>query len=124
MKLGGWRLAKIEGLAGETEVFSTFANRTQSTNRAVGGKLFVTDRRLLFTPHLFDSMLGGETREIFPAEIAGVSAQNAGGDTSGGGLRKRLRIDLKNGVTELFVINKLDKIIDKLQSHIAPGGNS
>lgn len=124
MKFGSWWLAKIEGLDGETEVFSVLANRTQSTNRAVGGKLFVTNRRLLFAPHLFDSILGGETRTIFLTEITQISTQNAGGDTFGGGLRNRLRIDLKNGANELFVINKLDKIIDKLQSHIALGGNS
>ena len=118
MKFGSWWLAKIDGLEGETEVFSIFGNRTQSANRAVGGKLFVTDRRLLFTPHLFDYALGGQRREIFFTDIANVSAQTAGGDAFGGGLRNRLRIDLRDGTAELFVVNKLDQVIEKLQKHI------
>lgn len=123
MKFGSWWLTKIEALEGETEIFSVLANRTQSTNRAVGGKLFVTNRRLLFAPHLFDAVLGGETRAILLSEIAAVSKQEAAGDTFGGGLRSRLRIDLKSGA-EFFIVNKLDQLIEKLQSHIALNGNS
>lgn len=122
-KFGSWWLAKIEVLEGEEEVFSILANRTQSQNRAVGGKLFVTNRRLLFTPHLIDSILGGADCRVPLNEIADISVQNAGGDTFGGGLRNRLRINLKNGSSELFVINRLDEVIDKLKAHVNSGIN-
>jgi GRAM domain len=113
---GSWWLAKHEALEGETLAFSLTANRSQSQNRAVGGMLFVTNKRLLFSPHLIDAASGGMKLQIPLKDISSIDKQAAGGDTFGGGLRARLAI--KHGdVTELFVVNKLEEVIAKLQAH-------
>jgi hypothetical protein len=116
MQLGSWWLAKVESLEGETEVFSCLANRTQSSNRAVGGKLIVTNKRILFLPHLLDAALGGQKMTISLGEINGVGIEPAGGDTFGGGLRDRLRVDSQVSI-ELFVVNKLQEVVDLLRSY-------
>jgi hypothetical protein len=116
MQLGSWWLAKVESLENETEVFSCLANRTQSSNRAVGGKLIVTNRRILFLPHLLDASLGGQTMTVSLGEINGVGIEPAGGDTFGGGLRDRLRVDSQASI-ELFVVNKLQEVVDLLRSY-------
>src|ERR1051325_9657973 len=47
---------------GETVVKSYPANHTQG-KRAVGGKLFLTTRRLVFVPNRLDSRMGGQIWE-------------------------------------------------------------
>jgi GRAM domain len=113
---GSWWLAKHEAFEGETLAFSITANRTQSQNRAVGGMLFVTNKRILFSPHLIDAATGGTKLQLPLENISSIDKQAAGGDTFGGGLRARLAI--KHGdVTELFVVNKLEEVIAKLKAH-------
>jgi hypothetical protein len=112
-KIGSWWLAKHKALDGELVEFSVLANRTQSSNRAVGGKLFVTNKRVLFSPHLIDYLLKGELFALNLADIVRIDRQGAGGDTFGGGLRARLLIETRSG-PELFVVNKLDSVIQKL----------
>jgi GRAM domain len=113
---GSWWLAKHEVLEGETLEFSLSANRTQAQNRAVGGMLFVTNKRILFSPHLIDAATGGTKLQLPLSTISSIDKQAAGGDTFGGGLRARLIIKHSAG-TELFVVNKLDEIITKLNMH-------
>jgi hypothetical protein len=43
----------------ETVVWKQNANRTQSSNRAVGGRLYLTGTRLLFEPNRLDAVSGG-----------------------------------------------------------------
>jgi GRAM domain len=119
---GSWWLAKHEGLEGERLEFSLAANRTQSNNRAVGGMLFVTNKRILFSPHLLDAALGGKTLQLPFGNISSIDKQAAGGDTFGGGLRARLAIKHAD-VTELFVVNKLDDVIQKLQKQLESSGS-
>ncbi len=116
-KIGSWWLARFAAQAGEEVLFSIFANRTQSSSRAVGGKLFITNRRCLFAPHLFDYVLGGEKCELNLADIMKVEREPSGGDVFGGGLRDRLYIQHKGG-HELFVVNHLDSVIQKITAHV------
>jgi hypothetical protein len=114
-RIGSWWLAKVDPLKGERVRFALLANRSQSSKRAVGGKLFVTNKRCVFTPHLLDFYTGGKICEFPLSEIGCVGVQPAGGDTFGGGLRDRLRIEHSNGI-ELFVVNKLSQVIASLQT--------
>ena len=116
-RIGSWWLAKVNPLKGERVRFALLANRSQSCKRAVGGKLFVTNKRCIFTPHLLDFYTGGKVCEVSLDEIDFVGVQPAGGDTFGGGLRDRLRIEHANGI-ELFVVNKLNHVITSLQALI------
>ena len=58
--MGAWvRHSELEG--GEVVKWTKAANRQQSELRAVGGKLFLTDRRLLFQPNRFFRLPSGWT---------------------------------------------------------------
>ena len=48
------------------------ANRTQHSQRAVGGHLHLTDRRLLFEPHAFDVIVAGRTVSVPLRDISDV----------------------------------------------------
>ena len=79
----------------EQVLWSQRANRFQSRLRAVGGRLYVTDRRLVFAQHHFDARLGGEDWAAPLAEI--VDAQTAG-------VLKLVHVELRDGSTERFVV--------------------
>lgn len=111
---------------GEQVLKSFKANRTQSEGRAVGGKLFLTDQRLLFEPGSVDSKTGGEKVSIELNTIEKVSKESSGGrglkdSLFGGGLRDRLRIDINDQNTELFVVSNLSTVRDEINT-IVEGG--
>lgn len=116
-KIGSWWLAKIEADNREEITHSFLANRTQSSNRAVGGKLFITNTRCLFAPHILDYFTGGKKFEIELSKITGVGIKPAGSDHFGGGLRDRLRITHSQG-EELFVVNKLAEVIETIKASV------
>jgi hypothetical protein len=133
-KIGAWWLKSQEAEPGEEVRWTKLANRTQGS-RSVGGKLFLTDRRIVFTPHLIDAALAGKGWAAPLDSIADVGVQEPGtgrGKALGGGARKRLRIALRDGSDELFVANKLDEeVLPRLQEAIGggagggtPGGQS
>jgi hypothetical protein len=109
------------------QILRTFkANRTQSEGRAVGGKLYLTNQRLLFEPGSVDSQIGSEEISIELTAIESVSKESRGGkgwkDTIfGGGLRNRLRIDVNENATELFVVSDLSTVIDEINLTIEGG---
>ncbi|HVV49150.1 MAG TPA: hypothetical protein VHO06_05795 [Polyangia bacterium] len=71
------------------------ANRWQHRIRAVGGRLYLTDRRLIFVPHKFDSKLGGRR---WSARL-----QDLEGSSPGGGPRT-IRVEVHDGRDQRFVI--------------------
>lgn len=89
----------------ETVIWSGLSNHTVGP-RAVGGKLYLTDRRLLFRPHILERrFFGGEEWSAEQADLAGFDVQGAdAGGVFAGSLRKRLRVALANGETALFVV--------------------
>ena len=115
-KIGSWWLHNQEAEPGEQVAWSQLANRTQSSQRAVGGKLFLTDRRLLFCPHWVDTATGGKRWSLALADVTGVGIRPKGGDRLGGGLRDRLRIDSVDGDQHLFVVKRLDEVIARLKT--------
>ncbi len=117
-KIGSWWLAKIDSNDREEVIHSFLANRTQSSNRAVGGKLFVTNQRCLFCPHLLDYFTGGETIEVELSQITEVGIKRAGGDTLGGGLRDRLKI-VHGQKEELFVVNNLSDVVSIIRDSVS-----
>lgn len=119
--IGSWWLSSTEALPGEEIRFSKAANRTQSSGRAVGGKLFVTNYRILFLPHLADSATGGQKLLLPLAQVRHIGEQPAGGDRLGGGLRDRLMI-VHGGGTELFVVNQLPTVVDTIRQLCPPAG--
>ncbi|RMI31374.1 hypothetical protein [Nocardia stercoris] len=99
---------------GETVSWRRFANRTQG-NRAVGGRLYLTGARVLFEPSHVDALTGGQSWSAPLEWVASVGSQLPTGGAFDGGLRTRLRIQLRDGTVELFVVNGLDDAIAVLQ---------
>ena len=121
-RLGGGWLAAEPMLDGEEPVASWGVNRTQSEKRAVGGKLWVTTHRLVFLPHRLDAATGGQKWVAPRSEVVSVGRQGAGGDSLGGGLRARLQLTLGNGDRQLFVVNKLDRVVAELSAALGLAG--
>jgi hypothetical protein len=107
-----------EGLEqGETLTWSRRANRFQGS-RAVGGRLAITDRRLMFAPHRFDAALVGKRWEARLDEIRTAGIEPRGSSVKGlfgGGMRKRLRIRTSAGEEEHFLVNKIDQVLESLE---------
>ena len=95
----------------ETVVWNRAANRTQSRGRAVGGRLYLTQERLVFEPNRLDALTGGAGWQTPLGRIAGVGSQAPDGNAFSGGMRTRLRLDLADGSVELFVVNHLDDVV-------------
>jgi hypothetical protein len=102
---------------GETVTWSRRANRFQGS-RAVGGRLALTDRRLMFAPHRFDAALVGKRWEARLDEIRTIGIEPRGSGVKGlfgGGMRKRLRVRTARGDEEHFLVNKLDQVLESLE---------
>jgi len=107
--------------------FEERANHTQNRRRAVGGKLFVTDRRLGFVPHSFDDALAGNHVDVPLDAVETVTAEPTRRSPGailrspletlfGGGLRVRLRIETADGEVELFVVDEVESVIEKIEA--------
>jgi hypothetical protein len=119
-KIGSWWLKGVEAQPQEDVVWSQGANRIQASGRAVGGKLFLTNRRLVFCPHWVDGATGGKTWDTPLAEVAAVGTAQKGGKR--GGLRDRLQIELADGEEQLFVVNRLPDVVSRLEAASQEGG--
>ena len=102
----------------ETVLWKRAANRTQSDRRAVGGRLFLTTSRLLFEPNRLDAVTGGENWSAPLASIRSVGIEPRDGNRLSGGLRARLRLDLADGDTELFVVNHVDDVVNVIKKAV------
>ncbi len=93
---------------GESIVWRALANRTQG-GRAVGGRLYLTSRRICFSAHRLDRLFGGQDWESARDQITWVGLEPSSLDSGpfSGGLRTRLRLDVADGDVELFVVNRL-----------------
>lgn len=98
----------------ERELATYRANRTQGS-RAVGGHLLLTDQRLVFLPHRFDSATGGQVWECGLASISEVGMAARGFNPLDGSFRRRLRIT-SDGVAEFFVVNKCARVVAAIEA--------
>lgn len=104
---------------GEQTVWSGLANRTQNAFRTVGGKLYLTSDKLSFVAHPFDTNFWGQNWSAEISEIKSVGLQPIHlKELLGGGLRKRLRIEMVDGHVEFFVIHQLDKVLALLSQQL------
>ena len=93
------------------------ANRTQG-NRAVGGRLFLTERRLIFEPNRLDAATKGRSWSAPLKSIAGVGKDAPTGSLISGGVRTRLRLDLDDGHSEYFVVNGVHHVVEIIERAI------
>ena len=125
-KIGGGWLTSQEALAGEEVAWSRAANRMQGS-RAVGGKLFLTDQRILFCPHRVDGLLRGKPWSVDIGAVSEIGVEPKGSGKAsklGGGLRDRLRIRTADAGEDLFVVKKLEEeVLPTLREAVAGPAN-
>jgi hypothetical protein len=107
---------------GEEVAWRRNANREQSALRQVGGRLFLTDRRIIFMPNRFDDAHGGRSWTCALSAIARVAVEPSRRNfplfANVAPWRRRLRIEGHDGTVELFVVNKVDETVRTLQAVI------
>jgi len=116
----GWFVAKPYSLGNEVWVWKCGANRQQGVGRQVGGRLFLSDQRLVFQPNRFDSVLRGKRWAVSRGQVAefSVSARQFGLNPLG--WRNRLRVSQLDGRVDVFVVNHLDDVLARLRSWLSP----
>lgn len=96
------------------------ANREQGALRQVGGRLFLTNKRLLFVPNHFDERTGGEAWDACLEDIVDVAVHRSRPTFPFLGLtarvRRRLQIEQRDGSVEMFVVNGLDEAVGTLRT--------
>lgn len=94
------------------------ANRSQGL-RAVGGTLDLVDGQLQFRPNVFDGAFGGESVDIDLSQITGLGIEPGRlslMELFSGGLLARLRVELADGSTQLFVVKSPEQVGQLLET--------
>lgn len=105
----------------EAIVLHPAANRSLE-GRSIGGRLFVTNRRLIFSPNLLEWRNGQlEWCCSLDARTGIASAERTLKKPLSGGVRRRLTVTLEDGTQELFVMNHLDRVAAALGRVRDPG---
>ncbi len=108
---------------GENITWQRNANREQSPLRYVGGKLFVTDRRIIFVANRFDKSTGGDSWVRPLRDVTSVLIEPAHAAIPFLGLtarmRRRLRLEGRDGEIALFVVNRVDESARMIQAAVA-----
>ena len=102
---------------GELVEWVSRATRTQGA-RAVGGRLLVTDRRLVFRPGLLDSVTGGQTLCLYFNEIVEVATElhcPAPGSPFQIGWRRRLKVVADDGTAVHFTVAEPDEVLQRVR---------
>jgi hypothetical protein len=105
---------------GEEIVWSARANRAQG-GRAVGGKLYVTDRRMMFAPNRIEQRLKGCEWSCSVGAVREIGVKQRGGNPFSGGVRRRLRVALAEK-DELFVVDDPHDAATELRLLLLGGG--
>jgi hypothetical protein len=101
--MGFW-LANPKLEAGEAIRWESSAGRALNRWITSGGRLVVTNQRVLFQPNRFDAMIGRKPWGCRLAFVTGVQKVERDLSVIAGGARERLRIQTRAGV-EVFVVN-------------------
>ena len=80
---------------GEEVRWEARANRFQRKIRSIGGRIYLTDRRLVFAPHKFDEKIGGRAWSARLSDLDRAFVR---------GLLKNVRVVANDGEVQRFVI--------------------
>ena len=107
--LGGWWMASYPLPEDEALLEKYPANYFASEGRPLGGRLYLTDQRVVFLPHRLDSLLGGSSTDIPFESINGIYRETAADrDNPESPIPDRLEIQELSGESHLFVLSDLD----------------
>jgi hypothetical protein len=79
----------------------------------IGGRLYLTDLRLVHVPSVIDVWLRAKPWVAAISDIRDIAGEPRKG--LGAGIRRRLRIELSDGTVGLFVVNHLNDLIPTLR---------
>lgn len=114
--LGNWWVAKHEVPADETVEWEGVAMILKPTGGRIGGKLFVTDRRFLFSPHHLERLFRATKREIPFEDVDRVSRPVDSGGV-GRGLATQFEVEygrdeaVRFGTVTADVIDVLERVV-------------
>jgi len=115
----------VPDLADGEEVLLDPAAKRQIDGRGIGGRLFVTDRRLVFQPSNLYRFTRATTWEVPHAQVAEVGDVDRNlDDALMGGLRRRLEIRTVDGRRELFDVNHLARVELQVRKAVQAGGGA
>jgi hypothetical protein len=83
-----------------------------------GGRLLVTNHRVLFRPRAFDKLFGARDVSVPRSQVAGVDVAPRSRRLLHGGLRRRLVIRLRDGTEHLFVVNRVEALATSLRREL------
>ena len=83
-----------------------------------GGRLIVTNQRVLFRPRRFDRLFGAHDLTVSRAAVAAIEIAPRTRGPFDGGLRRRLAIRLRDGTEHLFVVNRVFQLAASLRSEL------
>ena len=118
--IGGWWVSSHEARPDERVLASYHVNYLQPGGRPLGGKLYRTDQRLLFSPHLIDSLFGGEKVGVDLDRVNEVRLVEGGtgGETGPGSTTDRLRLECDDGSTHSFVVDGLEAALAEIRDAV------
>lgn len=124
-KIGGLWISTHNALPDESVSESYSANLLRPGQRPLGGKLYVTDHRVLFLPHRIDSWFGGEAALVSLADIEQVDAVT-GSEAAriddevdlGAGDTDRLRIDLEADDPLYVIVGNPGQVVEEVLRQI------
>lgn len=90
----GFQVISPKLKAGETILWSARSNMMQWRVRAVGGRLYLTDQRLVFGRSRIESLLGGREWSV---ELCGIAYVSHGG-------KRRLSVKQRSGQIDWFLL--------------------
>lgn len=115
--IGSWWVTSPESRSGEELIAAFYVNYMRSGSRPLGGKLYLTDQRVLFCPHVLDSILGGDPMWVDLEDIEHVTdtgARAESAESEDDDAPRKLRVELADGTHESFVVSDLDDAIDAI----------
>lgn len=115
----GWWVATPYSPGNEVWVWKHAANRAQNGIRQVGGRLFLSDQRLVFQPNRFDALTRGERWAVSRGQVAEFSVSARQPSLNPAALRNRLRVSQHDGEVDVFVVNHLDEVLARLRAWLA-----
>jgi hypothetical protein len=77
----------------------------------------VTDRRVVFSPNIVDRLVRARPAEWANTDVVSVRVgERTTSRPLSGGLRHRLVVQFADGSEELFVVNHVERLADRLRS--------
>ena len=114
--IGGWWLSTFELRADESLLEYYAVNYFHGERRPYGGRLYLSDLRLIFVPHRIDALFGVRTATIELVTIADVRRDADGPPTDNGDHNPPacLTVQTDDGDAHYFVMNDIDLAVERI----------